>query len=107
MEFAIILYVYISILAFLGAAIFLINWVRMGSSSTIYKYVGFLFLAIAYDATLMTVARYYWNCKDLLATNSFLNSVLWETRLIPLALILTVFVGQMYYRFFIERKQID
>jgi len=106
MDLAITLYFYLLLLALMGASIFFTDWIRMRGATIVFKYVAFLFLAIAIDAVLMSIARYKYIIGDQVFVHKFLTSILWEIRLLPLVIVLTVFVGHMYWRFFIERKNL-
>ncbi len=107
MDLALILYIYLCCVALLGVGLFITNWVRLRKATYVYAYMTLLLVSIVYDSALMSVARYLHNIGDFDRGTAFLNTGLWTSRLFPMALVLTIFVTHMYYRFFIERGQLD
>lgn len=101
------LYLYATIVVLAGALLFTANWIRIGKASRVYKYMTFFFYATAYQHMVNLYSRYLWNdCTALDAYHDLHHSFLWATRVIPVAITLSLLVGRMFHRFFFKRKKI-
>lgn len=108
-DFALVGYVYLLLGFLLGGLIFTINWIRVhiytnNEVSKVYKYMTFFLWAESYNVLLATIARWY-TLEG--GSQVFRSSLAWHTRSIPVSIILTIFVFDMYHRFFIGRKHHD
>ncbi len=106
MDLAMVFYTYVLIVALLGYGIFLVNMLRIGRTNIVYVYVMTMFGSIAYTIGLSVYVR---NMIDSNPTAywEFLRTTIWNTRVVPLALVMTVFVIHMYWRFFIGRAGLE
>lgn len=105
LDFAELVYAYQVFIHGMGGILFVVNWIRVRKVSAVYKYITFILWAATYHYSLSVYVRHIKHTtEDYLA---FLDSWIWHTRSIPLALGLTIFIGHMAYRFFVQRKSIE
>lgn len=102
------LYFYVAVLVAAGALLFSANWIRVGKASRVYRYMTAFFYATAYHQGVNLYSRYLWDteCSELGDYMMLHDSFLWSTRIIPVAVTLSLLVGRMFYRYFFKRKRI-
>lgn len=98
-------YLIIIFVSFLGMAIFLFNWARIGNASGVYKYITGLIVGIFIKSSIefySYVVRESGNFEHFL---DIIHSSYWDFRFLFTLAPLMVLVCQMYYRFFVKRKR--
>ena len=80
-------------------------WIRKARAiSTIWKYETAMFISIAYSKILVAVCRFLLIYDEPLR-DEMLHSILWQTRDIPLIVVLGWFAWEMSDRFFNRRRK--
>lgn len=106
-DFGWFLYTYLCIISFMGGVLFLINLARLKwRGSAAYWYVMLSMFTISYMTGHSSYIRRFADIDKVYYT-TYLDSYAWETRLVPLAIVLTVLVGHMYWRFFVTRSKLQ
>jgi len=97
-DVALFVYIWTSLACWYGFGLFLWWWIRQKKASKVYVYMTFLLAGIGYATSMAGVSRVFFLGGDYNAVHRLLDSRLWEYRLFPMAIILTVIVVRMTMR---------
>jgi hypothetical protein len=97
-DIALFLYIWTSLACWYGFALFLWWWYKVKRASKVYAYMTFLLAGIGYATTMAGVSRVYFLTGNYDFVHNLLASHVWEYRLVPMSVILTVIVVRMTLR---------
>ena len=103
-DIALILYFSVTLVALYGFILFVSWWMKSKChASSVYYYIMFLFLCIAVDNTMCTIARYVKLNDSDLVYDALLQTIYWKLRIAPLLIILLCITVHMTYRWLVKK----